>query len=250
MTTALVRQDESELRKELAKLSVDDLRKALIQGLQATAANFLRLAFIVRELEERGDNLSELNSRLLTYLRLIAHGQLSAAVLVKFQGSQLIIEKVAALPMPDQLRLAEGQSIRLVVRDGSSYTHRMVQPLEMTPEQISQAFTRGAIRSEPEQINYLESKSRTAKDSKSNRRGVSPCPERGGILAGRYFIGKEDALRALAGLGTKETDDRPTEPITVKFTDAESKRLQHHVAESGARAQEIIRRALRATGVI
>lgn len=142
-------------------LALDDaaLQQELIDGLRLTAASLMRLACIVRILEERGKDLSDLRIGLLSYLRKIAYGQVLAEVVVRFAEHPDLMRRVSQLPIPDQERLASGEPIQLAVwRVGGGTDHRMVDPLSLTKKQIGQVFGPARLRPLHEQIVRMEAK--------------------------------------------------------------------------------------------
>jgi hypothetical protein len=72
---------------DLSVLSTVELRQELIKSLGITADNLVRLAWIVRLLEEKGEDLSDLKLGLLTHLRKIAYGQVLPELVVRFASS-------------------------------------------------------------------------------------------------------------------------------------------------------------------
>ncbi len=83
-------------------MSDDDLSKACAETLEINANNLVRLALIVRAKENRGHDLSGLRSGMLRYLRKIASGELLPEVVLRWSGCPSIINKLAAIPIPEQ----------------------------------------------------------------------------------------------------------------------------------------------------
>src|SRR5271157_1277362 len=114
-TPAAVHPNLEDEYLELARLETIQLRQELTQSLHVTAAHLRRLAIIVRLLEERGEDLTDLRIGLLPYLRQIALGQILPEVIVRFAESPWMIRLVGSLPLPDQKRLSDGDRVTLVV---------------------------------------------------------------------------------------------------------------------------------------
>ena len=86
----------------VAKATTPELRKELSKALSITADHFTYLGAIWRELERRGENLSELKSGMGYYLAKIANGELLADTVVKYAGEPGILRRMGALPLDKQ----------------------------------------------------------------------------------------------------------------------------------------------------
>ena len=238
---------------ELSGLDTAELRLELARGLRVTADSLLRLAWIVRLLEERGEDLSDLRIGLLDYLRRIAYGQVAPELVVRYAESPGLMRTLAALPLPDQQRIASGEPVQVVVRrEDGKFDVRMADPIKMTRDQISQVFGRGKIRDQSEQILILEdSRPKTVARKLARNRGlVSPDRERGGLIVGRKFFAAGDIVSALAEL-VGEPDNSPAEiPVTFKLTDSEHMSLKNASNRTGAPMSVLIRRALVVSGLL
>lgn len=246
----------AEEYEELHAFSTKRLREELARTLHLSAAYLRRLAVIVRLLEERGEDLSDLKLDLLPYLRLIAHGQLLPELLVQHGHSPLLIRMARALPIPDQARLASGEPVPLAIRqrDGT-IDHRMVNPSYLTREQMTLVFSMGRIRPIEEQIVVLEARGRAQEPRLETPRGaVRPDLKRGGIVVGRTFVPVADVVQALAALRgpeeSKEENTGPDHTIPIKLSDAEHERLQMAAVRGRTKMTPLIRRALIAYGLI
>lgn len=97
------------IRKEVASLSNEELRKELVDRLCISVEHLVRVAALVAELESRGENLRGLRIGLLPYLRQIAAGKLVPEIVVKFAGVPNSIRAIGSLPAPEQLKIANGE---------------------------------------------------------------------------------------------------------------------------------------------
>lgn len=97
------------IRKEVASLSNEELRKELVDRLCISVEHLVRVAALVAELESRGENLRGLRIGLLPYLRQIAAGKLVPEIVVKFAGSPNSIRAIGNLPVTEQLKIARGE---------------------------------------------------------------------------------------------------------------------------------------------
>lgn len=255
----------AELTPELAELRAMDtptLRAELSRQLEMTADHLRRLAWIVRTLEERGEDLSNIRYSLLPYVRQIAHDQILPEIVVRFGRSPLALQLISTLPLPDQRTIAAGKELKLVVaRDsGGAYTHRLVDPLLLGRDQLRQLFGPEGIRDEAEQVAWLESRAKP----KAPRPGM----ERHGrikidrkhktIRVGRITLQPSEVVDALArlnagGAGGEEMDTDPEDraQINVVITEAQRQQLMHAAANAGLRSPTaLVRRALIALGLI
>lgn len=246
-TGGLLSQAEAD---HLATLSTPQLRTELADALGATAAQLARLACIVRLLEDRGEDLSTIRlGPMLTYLRRIAHGQLLPEVVVRFSSARLAMGKVSALALPDQRRLADGGGVELVVRRENGFDRRMADPAALSGAQLHQVFADGKIRSESEQIVYLEGRERESR----------PLPQvgkaradraRGGLLVGRIFVSQGDILAALSQLRDDESSGPEEQKLVVNLNEVEHRRIKVAAARGNTSMSDLARNALRAAGLI
>jgi len=241
-----------EIALTLESMTTDELRAELSRSLAKTAAELLRLAKIVRTLEERGEDLEDLKIGLLNYLRLIAYDQLAPEVVVRFGGSPLTLRMVASLPLPDQRSLASGGSVTLVVkRPDGVFDKRLADPAKLTPGQLRQIFGRNQLRTEQEQILLLEDRREPKTKEKAKNQTISPDKKRGGVVVGRKFIPTGKVLEALADLGSGETVD-PTSAdsqILIRVTEEEHDILKHRAIDAKTTLNAMLRRALVVAGL-
>lgn len=235
----------------LESLTTEQLREELAQGLRVTAECLSRLAAVVRILEERGEDLSELRIGLIGYLRRIAHGQVLPEVVVRFADSPMLLRRIASLPLPDQKRLAEGEPVKLVVpQEGGPADHRMADPLRMTRDQITLVFAADHIRDTAEQLLVVQDRrSKPVAKRLRDQRRVRPDRDRGGIVIGRAFAAQAEAVAALADLASPEDESERDKALVVKLTKAEHAKLWQ-AAGPGKSMTELARQAMRAMGVI
>jgi hypothetical protein len=178
----------NRLRRQYDDMPTRDLWDLTAHTLGLTAAGFAHLAMQVGALERRGEDVTKV--ALLHHLRKVDCGSMLPQVLARFLGSNKLIGIIGSMAHNVQRELADGAKVPLVVRgDDGTPTHRMVNLLEMLPQQIAQVFARDHIRSESEQILYLDAQ-REAK--------AAPVPEivgpakidreRDGAYFGRLFV--------------------------------------------------------------
>lgn len=177
----------------LQAMTSENLRAELAKSMRITAEHLVRMAAIVRVLEERGEDMSDLSFGMLRHLRRIAYGQMMPEVVVRFQDQPLLMDRVSLLPLPDQTRLLAGENVRLVTVQDGKMDHRLV-PLEaMTRDDIWQAFGKSGLRSDSEQIAVLRSRAERA-PKRSKSQAVIVDMKRGGIMVDGLFISKADLI--------------------------------------------------------
>ncbi len=250
------------LAQELAGYTTEQLRAELARGLQVTAECLLRLALVVKLLEERGEDLSGLRLPLLHHLRRIACGQVLPEVVVRFAAAPGLIAKIGSLPLPEQKRLAEGGKVTVVVRTAAGETtHKQVDPLHLAPGQVSLVFARDHLRGIAEQGVLLDQ--RPERGEKQPPRGrVRSDSARGGLRVGRVFVPQSEVIEALGHLRDEISqdgdggEDGTTRNLPIPLTTQEHRRLK--IASANATAHEgkdvsmaeLIRRAMRMAGLI
>lgn len=236
----------------------EELRAELGASLERTATELVRLAWVVRLLEERGEDLTDLKLDLVPYLRLIAYGQLSPALVVRYGQSAPLMRAARSLPMPDQDRLAKGDRVVLAVRkpDGS-FDQQMADPALMSPRQVAQVFAAGRIRSVEEQILVLRDRpEKPAKRKRETVGRVTITPVGDGIIVKGTFIPKSDLVEALAIMARPEEDDddddddRGKRPVMLDLTERQHERLKAAADRGNTKMARLARRALAAYGLI
>lgn len=135
----------------LAEFSTDELKKELGHALEITADNLVYLARLWRELESRGEDLSELRSGLRTFLPLIADGRLDAQAAVQFAGNLTALRALATLPIATQRRLTAGQRIEVAMTKEGQPIVRSLRVDEISSRMIKQVFAVGRVRTAEEQ---------------------------------------------------------------------------------------------------
>jgi hypothetical protein len=179
---------KTELAKEIEEIgqitSLEVLKARLINCLGVTLENVLRLAAIVKRIDELGFEVS-ISSAVLPYIRKIAHGQLMPELFVTLQGDQVLLDKAMCLSIPEQKLIAENKPIRVMEIGGD---HRKVPPMSMTRREIKQVFGRGAIRNDSEQIGWLRDQQATRTIDHEHQDSVFIDRKRKGIIINGKFL--------------------------------------------------------------
>jgi hypothetical protein len=126
------------------------LKSALLDSVEA----IVRAAKIYADMERHGDDLSTLPIALIRALRGIARETMLPEVYVQFDGR--LRAQVAQLPLPEQKRIVEGGTVELLVRTDNGYLVEQFNPAILTPQQTSQVFAGGFIRTSKQQRIYLD----------------------------------------------------------------------------------------------
>lgn len=144
--------------RDIAAADTSTLRAELARALTLTAKQLAYLAAIWRELERRGEDLSDLRTGLAVYLPAIAAGTLDAEAVVRFAGQRTLLARLATLPVPEQRRLTKGGALSVAVRtaDGA-VVPRQMPAASLTAQQVRMAIDGGRIRSMDEQMDLLAS---------------------------------------------------------------------------------------------
>jgi hypothetical protein len=231
----------------LDTLSTDDLKLELASSLQMTVENFKRIAIIVRILEERGEDLSTLRLSLLSFFRKIAHGQLSAHAVVRFAQFSQLLTRISNLPLPDQEKLANGGPVELVVRQGEAMTTRLLDPIDLKPEQLNQVFGKDRLRSQSEQIAIIESRQNSTKPVRPTG-SIKIDRENNGLVIGRKFFPSDEILSALTELSQPVEESGEAGVINLDSSVVRLLRIQ--AAKRDTTIKALVVRACQASGLL
>ncbi|AMP72623.1 hypothetical protein UW163_24120 (plasmid) [Ralstonia solanacearum] len=175
------------LPAELQNMSVQSLRAELARTISLTAHAIARMAVIWRELERRGEDLSDVRTGLATFLPMVADGKLHPEAVVKFAGRTVLLRTLSGLPAEKQIRLVNGERITVVMPGGDE----VQLPIEDIPTQrLPRVFHGGEIRSIHDQL-VIEARS-----------GLDPRGQRGVDLDGALF----DAIATVLGSSGRGVD--------------------------------------------
>lgn len=109
----------------LGNMTIEELRAELAKSLSITAAHMQHLAAIWRELERRGEDLSDLKSGLWSFMPLIARGDLKAELVVKYAGYTTLLRRLATLPLAEQENLLVDDVVTVIEHvNGAWVEHR------------------------------------------------------------------------------------------------------------------------------
>lgn len=204
-------QDLAKIDEVIKTATVDDLKVALTNVVQATANHIAILAKIWRELENRGEDLSALRSGIAYYLPMVADNKLDASVVLAFAGQQLLLRQVSLLPIEQQKSLAEGEKVPVVTISPKS-NEAQVEYLELKhlhSRHYNLVFDLGRVRTPEEQEALLRTRAtrRSRVEKKVRKKKVRYDSELDAFVVGATKIRQEDVLTALAELSGKSEDE-------------------------------------------
>lgn len=203
-STEIARSPRLHVATRVQDMDTASLHSELARVLTVTAETILYLAEIWKELQRRGEDLSELRTGVAQFLPLIASGQLRADVIVRFAGRQHLLRAVAALPVEEQKRLASGGKVETI----HQFANGRVEPIlvaasDMTVAQVKLAFDYGRIRSVGEQTNLATGRNRSVRRQAALRRkyrvNVEMTTET--VTVGRMTVPLSEVLDALRRAG-------------------------------------------------
>jgi len=143
-------------------MSTNDLQTVFNRCLSSIAENIVHMAAIVRVLEGRGQDLTNVKNGMLPLLRRIGCGQVLPEIVSQFNGFPKLLRKAQALPLADQRALLGGTPIPVAFVTDKGTTHRVIAPLSMSPGEVDQVLANDHIRDIGEQVSYIAAKARPA----------------------------------------------------------------------------------------
>jgi hypothetical protein len=236
--------------KALKDRSSKELRRELSGLIAETAEKLQKMAFIVAELESRGEDLSGLRISLLPALRLVAAGRMDAEAVLRLADRPWLIQSVGRLPLPEQKRLLDKGTVPVLVEGEAKDTPILSLPLST----IQQVFAQDHVRSPEEQRVYLASIRRRKSDGEEPKRHylLRADKGRGGFWVGQAFVKVSEVVPVLAELAGPldllVPDDAET--ITVRVTAAEKEKLRVLANQRKLPDWHLLREAFRAMGMI
>lgn len=249
----LVPNPPTRISSELVSMTTAQLREELARGLTLTAETLYRLGMIWRELEDRGEDLSSLRHGLARTLPLIASGLLAAEAVVAFAGRPAILRAIQGVPLDQQRGLASGQTVEVALATNSQKTELV--PITSIPAgRLSAVFQDGAILPPSEQRVRMGRKKKIAIPEEPERRYQPRYdPAAGVIYVGRMPVRLADILEELSSVsGPDYSPVEADEYVIVKtrLKQHEAAKLLASCEKTGLPEWELIRKALRAFGLI
>lgn len=129
------------------------LKTALARSLVMTAEGVRYSALVYNELKSRGEDMSDMRSGLAPYLQLIAGGQLSAELVVRFAGQKTLLAALAKTPPSEQKRIADAGTVEVVrLSENGDREVESVSLHRLSASDIRYVFGENGVRSPDEQF--------------------------------------------------------------------------------------------------
>lgn len=184
---------------EIASTDTTVLRKHLSQALVWTAKTLTYLGAIWAELERRGEDLSALRSGIAQYLPAIAHGKLSADLVVKYAGQKMLLNAISGLSVEEQNRLLEQGSTTVITINEDGDVVKEEKPLDrFSAIDIRFVFSDEGIRTESQQIALRQKALKVRSKPHRLLRKAEADLDRNAIVIGSSAISAEKVLPALS----------------------------------------------------
>jgi len=200
----VIRSPRLDIANRVSEMDTPMLRAELARALTVTAETLAYLGEVWRELERRGEDLSDIRAGLGQYLPRIAAGQLDAEVVVRFAGRQALLRAVGSLPINEQRRLALGGKVKVVSIGEAGKIEEAAVPVAMlTTQQVRIVFDEGRVRSVAEQQNIIDSARVAARRRQKEPRRYRLHVDRaaGQLRVGNMTVPVEEVVSALRGAG-------------------------------------------------
>ncbi|MCW7763391.1 hypothetical protein [Photorhabdus luminescens] len=183
----------------IASASVDDLKRELGRALDITADYIRYLGEIWRELESRGEDLSELRHGLLAYLPLVANNTVDPRLIINYAGQKTLLAALARLPIKQQQDIADSGyvSIAKETNGEGKFTEVQVKLTELKANDIYTIFGEDRIRTPAEQIKLKKSLNLNTRIKNPNKEKIKIDPENDSLIIRGMRIPREDIANAL-----------------------------------------------------
>lgn len=215
---------------DITSASTEQLKHELGRAMSLTSRVLVYLSQIWRELERRGEDLSNLRTGLSKYLPLIADDQLCPDAVIAFAGQKMLLQYVSTLPIGQQRALAIGEmEVEVLTKTDGGEEIVSYPAAELSGPLIRQAFENGRIRSIDEQSRWLSASthSRSSRQRRRNNRGTDD----------------DQSAREKASV---PEDAKPRAPILL--TDREHSLFRTAARDHGMSQKEFLRYAVYLTG--
>ncbi len=151
-------------QEQIKGLSTPELYSHFSDALEITAKHLVHLGHLWLELEDRGEDLSDLKKGLAVYIPMIAHNRIDAKLVVAYAGQKTLLSALSNLSTQQQILLIDNATVK-VVNPESKITDD-INLSDLGARQIAQIFTESRIRPADEQlvlINHEDSKPKKTK---------------------------------------------------------------------------------------
>lgn len=146
----------NEQKNELSLISTQDLKAQLAKSLDITVRHLVHLAEIWRELESRGEDLSDLRHGIMSYLPLIAKNKMNPYLIVNYAGQKTLLSALSRLDIQAQAEIAKnGHVITVRLDEHGNKTEVVVKISELSAVDVYQVFSEEKVRSPDEQFKFI-----------------------------------------------------------------------------------------------
>lgn len=155
---------------QITTLSTADLKREFARALTVTADYLVYMSAIWQELNNRGEDLSDLKSGLMEYVPLIASRQLDARLVVSYAGQKTLLSVLSRLPIEQQHSIAETGTVeRVLLDDDDQRVVEIVNLSSIKTSEITQIFADDYVRSVDDQHKLLLMRKNSKSKSKKPR---------------------------------------------------------------------------------
>lgn len=180
---------------ELQGESTEVLRSRLRAAIGMTEEAIRTVATLWRELQRRGEDMSEFRTSLSPFLPAVADGRLLPALVVKLSGQTRALARLAELKVDDQQRLLQGE-VLAIYRGGDHIERKQLDHL--TYSEILLSIRDGRIWSVEEQRMAHQRSEEARRRLKSKGRPVTLSVTSGNrIRIGRIEVEAERIIALL-----------------------------------------------------
>jgi hypothetical protein len=194
-------------RSQIKQASLEQLKAELSRSLKVTSDYLIYMSVIWSELNDRGVDLSHLNSNLFQYIPLIAANKLDARLVVEFAGNKTLLTAFSKIDMDLQAQIVETKSVPFVeINEDNTVTKTQLDLTTAKAQQIYQVFGgEDNFRDAHQQHLYLIARTKTKKYSKRDNVSVIRTVtfdqnNRYMLLGGNQKVKMETLLSAIGDL--------------------------------------------------
>lgn len=186
---------------DISKTDTETLRNHLARALKMTAQALVYLAAIWKELERRGEDLSDLRTSLSDYLPRIADGTLDPDLVVKYAGRKMLIKAIGNLPLEQQCALAVAGTVpAVVVENGLPEIDEAFPLMQIKAHDVRFIFSESGIRPVSEQVELRNRNLSRVAPRKRAARDVHANVKDGTIVVSGSPARVESVVRALSDI--------------------------------------------------
>ncbi len=144
--------------EEYRHVSNEDLLKKIRDGLSFISRALVDIAIWVGVASRRGIDLSIVRDPgLIDLLHKIENGQIDPQLAEKYMhGPVRLFNCLKRLTLDDQKAIVESGTVLVVLRRNDGFTNRKIEVTALTQRQQKQVFKKDRIRTEQEQIAFLD----------------------------------------------------------------------------------------------